>query len=431
MEYIQFQKRFINKYEVYIPRWGRDYLENAIKLSIIADSVLECTFIDDYLNEQQKNRFNIKLEDIYEEYRNLDVNEFDSQTSRFMVEYFSEIENFVKTKNKELEIYKEYIDECPYTKICFEIRHVDDCNKKYLMEHPFVSRGDYRIFFNVYENELNKYIPINHNLMNKWDEDIEGLYDIAALNQSKLFDYRIEPVIFLDNKEVYLVNSNSAYNLCHVFSKYSPTQDISNEIGENLYIFQGEDNNFSGAFVMIPESNKEMCSTFIDLCNYNKKTDYMYYTCKNGINKLAIGEEEIKDLKALLNDYIIDASERFLESGINDMNDTSVEKLQKTDVPNDVKEHIRQYFNESSGLENYEFVEAQRSSNHPDDIYLYEVIGKNINNGKYAVWTRWNESTQCLNCGHYNLDTLAEAIKVADEYYYDFDRESINNTKVL
>ncbi len=35
----------------------------------------------------------------------------------------------------------------------------------------------------------------------------------------------------------------------------------------------------------------------------------------------------------------------------------------------------------------------------------------------YAVWTCWNETSQCLNYGHYNLPGIEDCEKVFEEFY--------------
>lgn len=35
----------------------------------------------------------------------------------------------------------------------------------------------------------------------------------------------------------------------------------------------------------------------------------------------------------------------------------------------------------------------------------------------YTVWTSWNESTQCLNHGNYDLQSHEDCEKVFDEFF--------------
>lgn len=58
-----------------------------------------------------------------------------------------------------------------------------------------------------------------------------------------------------------------------------------------------------------------------------------------------------------------------------------------------VYKNVRSYFERE--LKNYEVILVRQN--------LYRVIAQNKITGKYAVWTCWNESTQSLNFGHYDL----------------------------
>lgn len=72
----------------------------------------------------------------------------------------------------------------------------------------------------------------------------------------------------------------------------------------------------------------------------------------------------------------------------------------------------------NNSLTNYKLIDVCPKSNHPDDNYLYMVTGKNTVTGEFAVWTSWNESTQSLNNGHYNL--AANQIEdVLNEYFHN------------
>lgn len=73
-------------------------------------------------------------------------------------------------------------------------------------------------------------------------------------------------------------------------------------------------------------------------------------------------------------------------------------KRNKSEVPSGVIENIKNYL-ERNNLG--EFIKAVRMSDHPDDSFLYGVIAKK--NDDYSCWTCWNETTQTLNYGHYNM----------------------------
>lgn len=97
--------------------------------------------------------------------------------------------------------------------------------------------------------------------------------------------------------------------------------------------------------------------------------------------------------------------------------DAVIDELEQR-IANDmseVLEQVERYFAES--LPKYKVLKIRRQSYHPDDNYLYMVSAKK-DDGTYAVWTLWNQSTKCLNCGHYGLQTEADCEKVMDEYYY-------------
>lgn len=88
-------------------------------------------------------------------------------------------------------------------------------------------------------------------------------------------------------------------------------------------------------------------------------------------------------------------------------------KRNTTPVPQEVKENVKKYL-EKHNLG--ELVDVMRHSDHPEDDYLYHVIAKKGDN--YSCWTSWNETTQSLNFGHYNLVSEKVAREVSDEYFY-------------
>ena len=93
------------------------------------------------------------------------------------------------------------------------------------------------------------------------------------------------------------------------------------------------------------------------------------------------------------------------------------------DVPSNVIENVEKYLKEN--LPNYKLVKVLRKSSHPADDYLYMVIAKkeltpeqkSYGFGQYTVWSCWNETTQSLNCGHYNIETENDAFELAKGFY--------------
>lgn len=88
----------------------------------------------------------------------------------------------------------------------------------------------------------------------------------------------------------------------------------------------------------------------------------------------------------------------------------------------DVVQHISDYFEEH--LSQFTVFEVRKQSYNPDDNYLYMVAAKH-KNGNYAVWTSWNESTQSLNQGHYDLSNMKVCAEIMTEY------QSTHNTETL
>lgn len=84
----------------------------------------------------------------------------------------------------------------------------------------------------------------------------------------------------------------------------------------------------------------------------------------------------------------------------------------------EVIEDIKTYFKEH--LPKYDVLRVRRKSYHPDDSYLYMVSAKK-DDGTYAVWTCWNESTKSLNHGHYDLTSEEDCKRLMDEFYYGKD----------
>ncbi|RKI38232.1 hypothetical protein D7V86_15110 [bacterium D16-51] len=94
-------------------------------------------------------------------------------------------------------------------------------------------------------------------------------------------------------------------------------------------------------------------------------------------------------------------------------------------VPESVISEIKNYFKEN--IPNCQPTEVFRSSNHPNDAYLYSIVGKNANRS-YSCWTAYNAATGSLNHGHYGIPEKEDAIDILSEYYHDItdEREKYN-----
>lgn len=95
-------------------------------------------------------------------------------------------------------------------------------------------------------------------------------------------------------------------------------------------------------------------------------------------------------------------------------------------IPEEVQLSVSNYFKEH--LEGYDLVGIFRSSNAKDDSYLYSVIGKkkiasSYFNGEWACWSSWNQITESLNFGHYNIESIDDAIMILNERFYDISDE--------
>lgn len=75
---------------------------------------------------------------------------------------------------------------------------------------------------------------------------------------------------------------------------------------------------------------------------------------------------------------------------------------------------------------NYRVVRLFKKTDHKDDWYLYVIIAKNTVTGKYAVWTSWNESTQSLNYGHYNIQSIKDCLEIVDEYTNVYEKNDLD-----
>lgn len=85
-------------------------------------------------------------------------------------------------------------------------------------------------------------------------------------------------------------------------------------------------------------------------------------------------------------------------------------------IPESVIVNIQKYFQQK--LPNYEVVKVRQKSCYEEDSYLYMVTAKK-NTGSYAVWTSWNEKTQSLNHGHYDLVDLESSERIMNEFFND------------
>lgn len=87
-------------------------------------------------------------------------------------------------------------------------------------------------------------------------------------------------------------------------------------------------------------------------------------------------------------------------------------------VPMSVWDNVKKYFKER--LHDRYDLQDVISYSHPSNSYLYMVIAKkknysSVNNGPWVVWTTWNESTQSLNNGHYDIKTYEDALRICEE----------------
>lgn len=119
----------------------------------------------------------------------------------------------------------------------------------------------------------------------------------------------------------------------------------------------------------------------------------------------------------LVNMYDIGVDEVIITRGSMTMKvkrDEITPLLDKYDVPVEVMQDVIQYL--ETNLPQYTMLDIQRASEHPDDHYLYEVSARH-NDGSYACWTCWNQSTKSLNYGHYNLVSSHACLEIMDDKY--------------
>lgn len=89
-------------------------------------------------------------------------------------------------------------------------------------------------------------------------------------------------------------------------------------------------------------------------------------------------------------------------------------------VPEQVIKSVRGYFEHK--FSQMTPIEIFRMSNHKEDDYLYGVIAVQ-GNGKYACWTSWNQHSENMNFGHYDLSTKEIAFSIIDENFNDISDE--------
>ena len=87
--------------------------------------------------------------------------------------------------------------------------------------------------------------------------------------------------------------------------------------------------------------------------------------------------------------------------------------LRKYDMKQ-VRKNVEEYFKKN--LPQYVVLEIKKKSVFPEDSYLFMVSAAK-EDGTFAVWTCWNETSQSLNYGHYDLQTLEECEQVFKEFY--------------
>lgn len=85
-------------------------------------------------------------------------------------------------------------------------------------------------------------------------------------------------------------------------------------------------------------------------------------------------------------------------------------------VPISVWNNVKEYFKEHLD-DRYDLQDVIRYKD-PMDSYLYMVIAKHKNysaiKAPWVVWTTWNESTQSLNGGHYDIKTYEDALSICE-----------------
>lgn len=83
-------------------------------------------------------------------------------------------------------------------------------------------------------------------------------------------------------------------------------------------------------------------------------------------------------------------------------------------ISQEVIANIRKYF--AIHLPRYEVIKVRKKSFHEDDAHLYMVAALKQDN-TFTVWTSWNEKSQTLNHGHYDLPDMETCDRIMDEFY--------------
>lgn len=79
-----------------------------------------------------------------------------------------------------------------------------------------------------------------------------------------------------------------------------------------------------------------------------------------------------------------------------------------------VRVNVEEYFKKN--LPQYTVLEIKQKSEYPEDAYLF-MVSAIKDDGSFAVWTSFNEITQSLNYGHYNLESYSDCEALFEEHY--------------
>lgn len=93
-----------------------------------------------------------------------------------------------------------------------------------------------------------------------------------------------------------------------------------------------------------------------------------------------------------------------------------------------VWEDVKKYF--EIHLPEYKPKMIFKYSDHPDDGYLYMVEAKKhcpdkFGRGDWACWTCWNEQTESLGYGHYDLESEGDALEILSNAYRSFPKGTV------
>lgn len=217
-------------------------------------------------------------------------------------------------------------------------------------------------------------------------------------------------------------------DLCRIFQtgefQYYITALYENitELCRNYVIHSME--NVKVAFILLKETDLEKSEIIKNFCmEFEKEVDY--YIDDDHNNTF---EDLLYQREDLLTDIFSDMMDKFekygliisleenLEEAIEEWLDEN-EEYEEYEVIENVKKYFMKY------LPQYEVIEVIRKSNHPDDNYLYMVAAKRTD-GYYAAWTSWNEITQSLNFGHYDLASLKDCYEVFEKYFHNIHNQN-------